>query len=281
MSKSIKIWLIIALILTLLGASVFAIAMANYDWDFAKLNTDKYVTNTYNPDSEFDRISINVNTTDIKFALSEDGKCSIVCRESDKVKHSAFAQNGILIIEIEDTRRWYDHIGIFYENPNMTVYLPKTEYASLSVETNTGDVFIPKDFSFKTIDIDGDTSDIKCLAFASNLEIETSTGDVNLDTVTADRISLSSDTGDIKLKSVVANNNIEIETDTGDVKFEGSDAKSISVETDTGDVTGTLLTPKVFFTESDTGRISVPKATTGGKCEITTETGDIKIDITS
>lgn len=281
MSKSIKIWLIIALILTLLGASVFAIAMANYDWDFAKLNTDKYVTNTYNPGSEFDRISINVNTTDIKFAPSEDGECSIVGLESDEIKHSILVENGALIIEVSHARKWYEHIGIFYENPKMTIYLPKTEYEALTIKTDTGDVSVPKDFSFKTIEIDGDTSDIKCLATASNLEIETSTGDVNLDTVTADRISLSSDTGNIKLKSVVADNSIEIETDTGDVKFEGSDAKNISVQTDTGDVTGTLLTPKVFFTESDTGRISVPKATTGGKCEITTETGDIKIDITS
>ncbi len=281
MRKSIKIWLIIALILTLLGASVCAIAMASYDWDFAKLNTDKYVTNTYNPDSEFDRISINVNTTDVKFAPSEDGECSIVGLESDEIKHSILVENGALIIEVSHARKWYEHIGIFYENPKMTIYLPKTEYEALTIETETGDVSVPKDFNFKTIDIDGDTSDIKCLASASNLEIETSTGDVNLDTVTADRISLSTDTGDIKLKSVVADNSIEIETDTGDVKFEGSDAKNISVETDTGDVTGTLLTPKVFFTESDTGRISVPKATTGGKCEITTETGDIKIDITS
>lgn len=281
MGKSVKIWLVIALILVLLGAFIFAIAMANYGWNFTKLSTDKYVNNTYNPDSEFDKISINVNTTDIKLAPSEDGKCSIVCRETDKIKHSAFVQNGTLIIEIEDTRRWYDHIGIFYESPNMTVYLPKKEYVSLIIETDTGDIILPKCFNFKSLEIDGDTSDIKCLATASNLEIETSTGDVNLDTVTADRISISSDTGDIKLKSVVADNSIEIETDTGDVAFEGSDAKNISVQTDTGDVTGTLLTSKIFFAESDTGRINVPKTTTGGKCEIITSTGDIKIDITS
>lgn len=280
MSKSIKIWLIIALILTLLGASVFAIAMANYDWDFAKLNTDKYVTNTYNPGNEFDRISINVNTTDIKFAPSEDGECSIVGLESDEIKHSILVENGALIIEVSHARKWYEHIGIFYENPKMTIYLPKTEYEALAIETDTGDVFIPNNFNFETVDIDGDTSDIKCFASVSNLEIETSTGDVNLDAVTADRISLSADTGDINLKSVIANNIIEIETDTGDVIFEGSDAKNISIETDTGDVTGTLLTSKVFITESDTGRINVPKTESGGRCKIVTSTGDIKIDIT-
>ena len=51
------------------------------------------------------------------------------------------------------------------------------------------------------------------------------------------------------------------------------------VETDTGDVTGSLLSDKVFITKSDTGSIDVPKTVTGGKCEITTDTGDIKIEI--
>ena len=49
--------------------------------------------------------------------------------------------------------------------------------------------------------------------------------------------------------------------------------------TDTGEVKGTLRSEKIFFTESDTGKISVPKSVTGGRCEITTDTGDIEIEI--
>ena len=81
------------------------------------------------------------------------------------------------------------------------------------------------------------------------------------------------------MKNVVATGTISIKSDTGDVRFEGSDAIEISVKTDTGDVTGTLLSEKVFITETATGRVNVPKTTSGGKCEITTETGDINISI--
>ena len=44
-------------------------------------------------------------------------------------------------------------------------------------------------------------------------------------------------------------------------------------------MTGTLRSEKVFLVESDTGSIEVPKTTTGGRCEIRTDTGDIRIDI--
>jgi len=63
------------------------------------------------------------------------------------------------------------------------------------------------------------------------------------------------------------------------VEFTACDAGEIVIETDTGDVEGTLLSDKIFITETDTGRIDVPKTTTGGRCQITTDTGDIKIKI--
>ena len=70
-----------------------------------------------------------------------------------------------------------------------------------------------------------------------------------------------------------------LERNTGDIEFHGCDAETIYVETDTGDVTGTLLTDKVFITETDTGSVDVPKSVSGGRCEISTDTGDIRIEI--
>ena len=53
----------------------------------------------------------------------------------------------------------------------------------------------------------------------------------------------------------------------------------IMVKTSTGNVKGTLLSDKIFVTDTSTGRVSVPKTTSGGKCEITTSTGDIEIEL--
>lgn len=319
MSKTTKIWLITATALVTLGAILFAGVMEQYDWDFTKLSTVAYVTNTYEVSDEFDKISINVDTTEIEFIPTENEICSIVSFEAEEVKHSVAVKNGTLIISTVDTRKWYDHICISLGSPKMTVYLPQNEYASLIIETDTGDINIPKDFAFDKIEIDGDTSDVSCFAPVANvLNVELSTGDIIIDGITADQVKLTTTTGEIAVNSVTAKNNIDIETDTGkvklsnatcsnfvaesdtgtitlknvmatdtisiesstgDVRFEGSDANEISVRTDTGDVTGTLLSKKVFITETSTGRINVPKTTLGGKCEITTETGDINISI--
>ena len=61
--------------------------------------------------------------------------------------------------------------------------------------------------------------------------------------------------------------------------FEGSDAAEIFVQTSTGDVEGSLLSSKVFIANTDTGKVDVPKSITGGRCEITTDTGDIRISV--
>lgn len=319
MSKIVKIWLIIATVFVALGLILFAGVMATYDWDFNKLSTVTYVTTTHELKGEFDKISINVDTTEIEFVPTEDEGCSMVFFEAEKVRHSAVVQNDTLVIETINTRKWYDYICISNGSPKMTVYLPQEEYVSLFIETDTGNIIIPKDFSFEMLEIDGDTSDVDCCASVSNvLEIELSTGDINIDTVTAGELNLTTTTGDIRVNSVTVKNDIDIETDTGKVKltdascmdlvaesdtgtvtlknvvaegilsiesdtgnvrFEDSDATQIYVETSTGDVTGTLLSEKVFVTETSTGRINIPKTTSGGKCEITTSTGDIAMTI--
>ena len=86
------------------------------------------------------------------------------------------------------------------------------------------------------------------------------------------------DTGDIILNHVIVQK-ILIERTTGDVSFENCDAAELSIRTDTGDVSGSLLSEKIFITKSNNGKIDVPETVTGGKCEITTDTGDIIIVI--
>lgn len=319
MNGTAKPWLLAAASLTALGLVLFAGSMTAYSWDFSKLSTVKYETNTYEVSESFDKISIDEDTAKIELASSPDGTCRVVCFEAEKVKHTAGVQNGALTIETLDTRKWYDHIGIFLGSPKITVYLPQAEYASLSIETDTGDVAIPNDFAFEELSIKGDTSDVDCLASVShvmeialstgdvkidgasasriklatktgeirmdsaasagNIDIETDTGDVRLTDVICENLTAESDTGTISLINVVAGGSFSIESDTGDVRLENSDAAQLSIETDTGDVTGTLLSEKVFIVDTSTGRVSVPKTVTGGKCEITTSTGDIRIDI--
>ncbi len=300
MSKTTKIWFIVAAVLVVTGLVIFAGVMTVYDYDFTKLSTVTYETNTYEIGEAFDKISVDVDTTDIKFAPSDDKMCRIQCSETDKVKYSASVQDGTLIIDTVDTRKWYDYIGIFIGKQTMTIYLPQDNYTLISIDTDTGDIDIPKNFTFEEIKIDGKTADVECGASVlKNAEIKLSTGSIKMAELTAEKIDFSTATGDININNVNASDNVKIETDTGNISFnkviskgdfeiesstgnvklENSDAAQIFVKTSTGNVTGNLLSEKIFLTDTSTGNVSVPKTMSGGRCEITTSTGNIEIYI--
>ena len=201
----------------------------------------------------------------------------------------------------------------------ITVYLPAGEYGSLSIKESTGDIEIPEDFTFFEMDLTLSTGDVYVASNVRNaVRIETDTGDVTLQNasvgslelqvttgtvavndvvcegdirvevnsgkmfltnLTCRNLTTTGDTGDALLQRVIASNSFDIQRDTGDVSFEGCDAASIKVVTNTGDVTGTLLSEMVFVYQTDTGDVDLPKTTTGGTCDITTDTGDICISI--
>ena len=63
------------------------------------------------------------------------------------------------------------------------------------------------------------------------------------------------------------------------MKFTGCDAAELYVKSTTSSVTGSLLTDKLFLTDTKTGNADAPKTAAGGRCEIKTNTGDVKMEI--
>ena len=294
--------LVLAVLLILAGGVLFVCTMATLHWDFTKLSTIKYETNTYEISEAFHTITMNTDTADIIFVPSDDEKCRVVCYEEPNANHAVAVKDGALTIELVEDKTVSDYIrniGINFESAQITVYLPQAEYKALVIREDTGDVQLPKEIQFESVDISVSTGDITCFASVSGqLKIKTSAGDIRVEDVTADDLDLavstgdvqlenircnallaSGNTGDISLKNVIATETISIIRTTGDVRFDGADAATIFVETDTGDVTGTLLSAKQFLPQSDTGDIEVPQTSSGGKCEIITSTGDIKLTI--
>jgi len=263
MKKNGKILLTIAIVLTTVGFLGFVVLMTIRGWDFSTLGTEEFETNTYTVSETFDKISVDVNISDVNFVSVEDEPCSVVCKETEKLRYSVSVKNDTLVIRMIDKRKWYDHIGIHLGSYNMTVYLPETEYESIIAHTNTGDV------------------KIESITAVNDIQVETDTGDIKLTDISCTKLETETDTGDISLKRVIAEGDFDITSDTGDVKFSDSDAEEINVETDTGDVTGTLCSEKIFQTDSDTGHIRVPDSVTGGRCKVTTDTGDIELKVAS
>jgi len=207
-----------------------------------------------------------------------------------------------------------------FETSKITVALPAGAYRDLSVHTSTGNVSVPADFTFEQLDITGSTGNVHCNASCTGaMSVSLSTGHITCNNVTAGEAlldvttgnitvngfscqgsmranvrtgkanlndvtcgSLLSDgtTGNLMMKNVLAFDILSVKRSTGNVLFERCDADEIVINTSTGTVKGTLVTDKIIFAESHTGHVEVPRSATGGKCEITTSTGDIRIEIT-
>ena len=150
----------------------------------------------------------------------------------------------------------------------------------IKIKTSTGDI-CAENISAGSLDLTVSTGKVTVSGATCERDVTVgvSTGKTYLTDTRCKSVISSGDTGDIYLNNVIATEKFSIERSTGDVKFDGSDATGIFVKTDTGDVTGSLLTDKIFITHTDTGDVDVPKTATGGKCEITTSTGDINIRI--
>lgn len=300
MKSSTKIWLIIAASLLLIGTIMIGVAMIMMNWDFSALSTRKYVTNHYDVSESFANISIVTTSANVQFLPSRDGSCTVVCHEHEKAKHTVNVEDGTLVIQVEDNRKWYDHIGISFTTPKITVYLPQGQYANLSVNSNTGDVDIAEKFIFENVNISVSTGDIHLAHLAANrmnlsvstgdvtisnvsrmgdMNIRVSTGDTSLTNIRCNNLISTGSTGDVILNSVIAKEKLHMERGTGDVEFSQCDGGEIFIKTTTGDITGTLLSEKVFHAHANTGDVEVPASTTGGRCEITTNTGDIEISI--
>lgn len=294
-----KVWLIIAASLVIIGLILFVAVMTQNQWDFTMLSTRRFETNIYEINEDFHNLSINADTADVVFALSNDETCTVECYEEEKAKHSVTVREDTLTIKVTNSKSWYDYIGFSFGSPKITVSLPKAEYTSLFINESTGDIKIPQGLQLENADISLSTGDVDFSASVSasvkiktstgnirienasagELEVCVSTGKVTLTDVACQNLTSTGNTGDIFLNHMIATEKLSISRSTGNVRFDGSDAAEIFVETDTGNVTGSLLTDKVFLAHTDTGAVDVPKTVTGGKCEISTDTGNIKITI--
>jgi DUF4097 and DUF4098 domain-containing protein YvlB len=185
----------------------------------------------------------------------------------------------VLTIKEVDTRAFFEKIFDTGKD-KITVYLPDLEYGAISVTTDTGDVSLKDIISIGDIKIEADTGDVEVEnCNAENVCVEMDTGKVELREISCQNLNVEVDTGNISMIDVVAIGKFEIESDTGDVRFDRCDANEVFITTDTGDVNGSFLSDKIIFAQTDTGKVDIPKLTSGGRCEIITDTGDIKITV--
>ena len=217
----------------------------------------------YLPKSEYSALYFRSDTGDLSVSSSFKLAVADIAADTGDVDFGASVSGGLKI-----------------EVSTGDVSVTSSETGSLTLSATTGDVSVGGVNAGGAVSVVTSTGDISLKNInCASLYTEVTTGKTDISAVNCESFASRGSTGDLNMSSLVANGKIDIARSTGDVKFSGCDGAEVYIKVDTGDVRGSFLTDKVIFASTSTGKISVPKLTSGGRCEIETDTGNIDISI--
>ena len=265
-------------VLLVLGVAISFIALIMCGFDFATFNIDKYEEKTYEIVDDFKNITINASTADIAFYTAEDGKCKVVCDESEKTVYNVGVQDGRLDIILNDGRKWYDNLRLLdFSDPKIAVYLPKNVYNALKIESDTGDINVNSGFVFEDLIVNASTGDVNVGAIVNGeLSIKLSTGNINANGIKANKTAFRVSTGDVLVKDAEIIGDLLVTVSTGKTVLENVTCNNFTSSGSTGDITlNNVIIAERMNIERSTGGVKFV-GSDAGEINIKTSTGDVE-----
>lgn len=279
----------------------------------------KTVKNTHTISENFTNISVDVASSDVRFAMATDGTCKVVCTEQEDLLHTVSVENDCLTVAVQDERKWYEFIGFRFTKMAVTVYLPASEYENISVTNGSGDIEIEGEFAFANMRLDNTSGEIEvgqvrvdrlkahstsgsvdltALTSAQDIIAESTSGKIELERITCGGLSVNTTSGKIELEQVVCDSatvestsgrvemsnvvslgKTEIKTVSGGVELVSCDGESYFIKTSSGSVRASFRSAKQFSCKTHSGNVNAPHSTTGGVCRVETSSGNIRLSI--
>jgi DUF4097 and DUF4098 domain-containing protein YvlB len=232
-------------------------------YDYIGIFTEKATLTLYLPESKYQSLSVVTNTGDVTIPGTLAFTYATIAASTGSINISA---------------NFEENLSIAVSTGNIT--LKELKLKKLSASVSTGNILLENVETENELKLECSTGSIELYGINAESIVSTgSQGDILIkNTKVQNEIKIKRSTGDVTLTNTTADS-FKIKTSTGDVKLNSSDAESIDIETDTGKVEGSLLSEKIFVTNSGTGNIQVPSTNSGGTCKIRTSTGDIRITI--
>lgn len=278
MKKSVWISMIIAGGLILAGLACIAVGHAMGGHRSLVGENIPLIATDFTPEGKFTSVAVDTLAADVSFVYAEDGVCRVEARDHQGITYTAEIVDSTLLIRAEDHRSWVDHLH-YLGSPNatLTVYVPAKSLKSLSVDVTSGDVTVPRDFTFSgSVSVSAGTGDLTILsAVEGDTLMETTTGDILVEgkhkTLTA-----AATTGDITLRHADAKE-LNASVTTGSIKAQESVAITLSAVAGTGDVTlEDVIIDETIRLSSISGDHALLRVLCGG-LDIRASTGDVAL----
>ena len=136
--------LLAALLIVAGGLIVFSVLFA-IDFDFSKLDSQKYERELFEVVGEFDRVSIDLSDLDLRILPAAEGEgCTLLLPKSKTQECKAFLMDGKLCVQELDGRAWFEKLVQFNftdgEESTVELRLSPAEYSRLDASIRSGDI---------------------------------------------------------------------------------------------------------------------------------------------
>ncbi len=228
-----KLMIIFACI-AVLGAIITLIAVS-FGGDFDRMNTKEV---THKIDGDFNEIEVRAGSSDIVFKVSESGEAYAVCDESDKITYTVSVKDGKLTVSQNDSRKWYDVIGIWFGGMSVSVYLPEGNYSELNVSSASGSISCTsEELTFGDVTLVSSSGSIKFSAGVMGEAVcEASSGRIEVSGGTPDKLTAETSSGSIKIEKIKECSEIIVGASSGSVKISECTPESLEVSTSSGSI---------------------------------------------
>ncbi len=264
MKKSLKIALIVAVSLVLIGLLCIFIAFCSSGFSVKGMFKQEYETQTLVIENceNLKNIDLNERFFDIALYVSEDNACRIEYPvvENVSLTYQLEKDGNTLINTIVDNRKWYEKLNwdLGGSDHKTKIYLPQKEYETIKIKIASGDI------------------DFKCTLTVEQCEISTSSGDIDYSHSGANHINFVTSSGDIRFTSV-SEGDINLATESGDIYVGSIWDASLFAHTSSGDITTKSNSFRRFNLSTESGDITANKTYATDWVGFNSRSGDIEV----
>lgn len=226
---------------------------------------------------DFHSLSVTESSADVQLLPSEDGGCRVVYGEDEYSSCRVSVEDGVLTVERETKDHARSVLIVFEETLPVCIYLPEDSYRALSVTASSGDFRSSGGFSWETAAIETHSGNIRLEELsAETLTAKSSSGDIRLHGCSLGSLTLESSSGELKAEALSCSGDGQLRSGSGDIKLEESSFRSLLISASSGELklTKTVCSGSVKA-ETTSGDITLRKAS-AESYELRSNSGDVK-----
>ena len=270
MSNTMKVWLIIALVLFLLGAVIFTISLAvnGFSWD--RFIDGNYSQQTYSTDSgDYRQIIIDAKNNGIRVTLSSDERIHLTYYENEWNTYTVQDDGGVLRLQSHHKPRlvWFD---FDFRPTNVELAVPAEYAGSLQLTTSNSSI-TASDINAATIDFrsSNDKINLSNATVSGKLVLTTTNGRIQLTNVTAPSAELKTSNDSIRVEDVFIDGDILATTTNGRIDLVNLTANTAKARTSNDSIHLSRLAAGIIDLQSSNGAL---------KGSIVGDSSDYRID---